>query len=286
MDAAIARGVDLSHLARAVLMTLRDAAVIQSVPDPDGLVDLPAEEIDAIRKLVAPVPRPHLLGFFDRFAKACEELSKSPAPRLILEVALIDMASAEPLVPIAELVDRLHTLESRVRSGPPAPKPSPRPASASASVPAPAPNPTPNPTPPPPPAPTPTPTPPPPPVRDFRALIDRIRSMTVRSYLEQARLLSWDDKAMELGYTSTGMATQNADEIKKAVQEALQSQIDVRVKIVKADTPAAAPSLVEDNRARDREQREKREEEARTHPINKATLEIFGASIKEIKVDG
>src|SRR5215831_15628084 len=117
IDAAVGRGVDLSHLARSLLGALRDAAVVQSVADPEGLVDATGDEIAALRELVKSVPRPHLVALFDRFARACEELRESPSPRLLVDVALLDMASTEPLVPVADLVDRLEALEGRVRGG-------------------------------------------------------------------------------------------------------------------------------------------------------------------------
>src|SRR5215468_10962276 len=97
VESAVGRGVDLSHLARSLLGALRDAAVVQAVADPEGLVDASAEELAALRELVRGVPRPHLLALFDRFARACEELRESPSPRLLVEVALLDMAQAEPL---------------------------------------------------------------------------------------------------------------------------------------------------------------------------------------------
>src|SRR5262249_30033668 len=149
VETAVGRGVDLSHLARSLLGALRDAAVVQAVPDPEGLVDASAEELLALRELVQGVPRPHLLALFDRFARACGELRESPSPRLLVEVALPDMAQAEPLVPVAELVERLESLEGRVRKGAPAaPTRAPR---------------SPSPPPPPPPSPSPSPSPAPPP---------------------------------------------------------------------------------------------------------------------------
>src|SRR5262249_31461212 len=62
VDAAMARGVDMSHLARSFLAALRDAAVVQSIAEPEGLVDLAAEELAALRELVKAVPKPHLMA--------------------------------------------------------------------------------------------------------------------------------------------------------------------------------------------------------------------------------
>ncbi len=118
IDGAVGRGVDIAHLARTFLGYLRDAAVVQAVAEADGIVDATADEVRSLRALVAEVPRAQLMALFDRFANACEQLKESPAPRLIVEVALIDMAGAEPLAPIAEMVERLERIESRLRGVP------------------------------------------------------------------------------------------------------------------------------------------------------------------------
>jgi hypothetical protein len=46
--------------------------------------------------------------------RCCDELGKTLQPRLILDCALIDVATIEPLVPLGDLIDRLTELEGRV----------------------------------------------------------------------------------------------------------------------------------------------------------------------------
>jgi hypothetical protein len=46
-----------------------------------------------------------------------------------------------------------------------------------------------------------------------------------------------------------------------------------------------ARSLVESTREKSSAERNKREQEAREHPMTKHVLQAFGASIKEIKTD-
>ena len=71
-----------------------------------------------LREIVKGVARPQLVWLFERFAKACEELRESPAPRLVVEVALLDMATTEPMVGVGAVVRRLEELEKRLRSAP------------------------------------------------------------------------------------------------------------------------------------------------------------------------
>ena len=52
---------------------------------------------------------------FDRWARAVDESSKATAPRLILEMALVDLCQAEPLEPLGDLLERLEGLEARLQ---------------------------------------------------------------------------------------------------------------------------------------------------------------------------
>jgi DNA polymerase-3 subunit gamma/tau len=286
VDAALARGVDISHLARTFLATLRDAAVVKSVPDCEGLVDAAADEIADVRALVGPVPRTHLVALFDRFAKACEELRESPSPRLLVEVALIDMASSEPLAPLAELVDRLGELEARTRGRAPAP---PRPA--------PKPVPTPSPSPPPsaPPAPPAAPRragAPADPFAEWERVVAALqtRGAVLYGYYSRARLLSWTDAGIELGSSSPlAVDADHVKELTRAVGEILGAAVVVKVKPLPAEKPEGkheGKSVAEVEAARESAERAEREKEARAHPLTEKVIQTFGASIKEIKLDG
>jgi len=120
-------GVDLGQLARAFLGFLRDLEVVGRVADAADLVDATADELEEARalarKATAAAGGPGLLGvLFDRWARAIDESAKSQSPRLILEMALVDLCQSEPLEPIGDLLERLEGLEGRLGSGAPAPR--------------------------------------------------------------------------------------------------------------------------------------------------------------------
>ena len=77
---------------------------------------------------------------FDRWARAIDESAKSQSPRLILEMALVDLCQSEPLEPIGDLLERLEGLEGAAvgwrRAAPPGARRGARPAPSSASSPA------------------------------------------------------------------------------------------------------------------------------------------------------
>ena len=54
---------------------------------------------------------------FDRWARAVDEASRLPAPRLLFEMAALDLCAAEPMVPLGDLLQRLDDMEGRLRGG-------------------------------------------------------------------------------------------------------------------------------------------------------------------------
>jgi len=131
------RGVDFGELGRSFLGFLRDLEVIARVSGGSGggeskagvdvadLVDATPEEIEearAIANRAAPGLFPVL---FDRWARAVDEASRLPTPRLLFEMAALDLCAAEPMVPIGDLLQRLDELEGRLRGAPRAPSGTP-----------------------------------------------------------------------------------------------------------------------------------------------------------------
>jgi DNA polymerase-3 subunit gamma/tau len=302
IDAAVGRGVDLSHLARTFLGALRDLAVVQSVRNPADLVEASADEIAELRALGQMVARTQVMALFDRFARACEDMKESQTPRLLVEVALVDMASSEPLVPISELVERVDALS---RGAPTATSTSPsRPtstrtanANTNANANANAPR-APQPAAPPPASPPPAPAPkasysaPADPFAAWDrlvAILEKRQPGLAMAFLN-VRLIGWSDKTIELG-TSGPSSLIDADrlkELKAFLSSELGAAIDVKTRTESASAPPspAAKSVVEVEDQRRTETKQIREDEARKHPLTEKVLETFGASIKEIKVDG
>jgi DNA polymerase III subunit gamma/tau len=114
VESAIERGVDEVQLARAIVRYLRDLAVLQVAPDRAELVDASDEERAELVSEAGSIARSRVQQMFDRMLRCCDELGKTLQPRLVLDCALIDVATIEPLVPLGDLIDRLGDLEARV----------------------------------------------------------------------------------------------------------------------------------------------------------------------------
>lgn len=117
VDAGMDRGVDETQLARAIVRYLRDLAVLQAAPGKPELVDASEEERAELQRIAQNIAPTRVQQMFDRMIRACDELGKTLMPRLVLDCALIDVATIEPLLPLGDLLDRLGELEQRLIRG-------------------------------------------------------------------------------------------------------------------------------------------------------------------------
>ncbi|MDX2092959.1 MAG: DNA polymerase III subunit gamma/tau [Kofleriaceae bacterium] len=114
VESAIERGVDEVQLARAIVRYLRDLSVLQVAPNKPELVDASDEERTELAGEAKAIERTRVTQMFERMLRCCDELGKTLQPRLVLDCALIDVATVEPLVPLGDLIDRLGELEARL----------------------------------------------------------------------------------------------------------------------------------------------------------------------------
>lgn len=130
VDAATGRGLGEVQLARALVRFLRDLAVIHATGGGEGLIEGSSDELAQQRKRAEALEPARVRLMFERMLRCCEELGHSQNPRLVLDLALIDLSATEPLIPLGGLLDRLSELEGRLLAG----GASPRPPSASSVV--------------------------------------------------------------------------------------------------------------------------------------------------------
>ncbi|MBK9035183.1 MAG: DNA polymerase III subunit gamma/tau [Myxococcales bacterium] len=356
VERAVERGVDEVQLARAIVRYLRDLAVLQAAPGATALVDASDDERAGLAEEAGQLARGRVTQMFERMLRACDDLGKTMQPRLVLDLALIDVATTEPLLPLGDLIDRLGDLERRLASGGgggggggggrvAAPRSAPAPAAPARGVRAASPDhperPPPSTTervperiapPPPPPdiadrttervperiAPPPTPpAPPAPPARTsgivvtepkraapvgadpaarWNAVLDALeakRRFATLGHYQHARVLAWRDDAIELGFSTDyemGEMARGAEQIeivRQTLAEVAGRAVAVAVRLLSSAESATteARSTVEDAKAKAHAERQRREREAREHPMTRLVLETFGAQIKEIKTD-
>jgi DNA polymerase-3 subunit gamma/tau len=309
---AVERGVDLVQLSRSFLGLLHDLEIVSLVPDAAEVIDATPEEIAEAKTLVQKAPRGLVTSLFERWARAVEDAARSQTPRLIIEMALVDLCFVEPLLPLGDLLDRLGKLEARlagaVSAAPTVPTvprgadPRPR----LAVVPSPAPGPTashaaPSP------APAVAPTPPAAlrpgftaprpgergaPESDIAGVWRRVcesfgHRPIIAAALDHAEVGAWEGGEVKLLFDqkfALDQAAKSKVEIERVLSQITGSPTHISLEVGAAQ---AGKALLRSEVGREAEaaQAEKslRESEARQHPMVRKAQELFGTAPKEIK---
>src|SRR5579862_3534258 len=142
LDEAYRRGCDLRRFTRDLLEHVRNLAVAK-VSDGALLPDVAPEEAAALRAQAARMTAEDCDRAFRILLATDEEVARTPYPKLVLEMALLRLATLPALVPVDELLERLGAIEARLPGSPAgrptrsAPAPSAPARTAPASAPAP-----------------------------------------------------------------------------------------------------------------------------------------------------
>jgi DNA polymerase-3 subunit gamma/tau len=288
---AVDRGIDLGQLARALLAHLHDVEIAGLVPEPGDIIDASADELAEARTLAARAPRGALGAMFDRWARAVEEAGKSQSPRLILEMALVDLCFAEPLAPLGDLLQRLEELEGRLSTGAPAPRTLAAPRQA-----APAPIPAAHQAPPQPPPAARAETSAPPAIAAPASASPAEKWRRIRSQFEDKPMLGAALDHGEVAEWGPGRLTlvlpdkltlDQVERHRKDIERAIAAVSGETTQLVLRQGMPTGGSAVRSEVGREADatlaDQRKREAEARQHPMIKKAQELFGVSPREIK---
>ncbi len=110
-------GYNMRQFCQELIDHFRSMAIIKAVGPVAELPDLSEAEFLEIRKQAAPTELDNLQRYLAILLKAESEMSHSTFPRLILEMALLKMATLVPIVPVNEILERLKALEGMGSSG-------------------------------------------------------------------------------------------------------------------------------------------------------------------------
>jgi hypothetical protein len=129
---------------------------------------------------------------------------------------------------------------------------------------------------------------------DVLAELESLGKLSLFGPFERARVLTWTAELLELGFPVNDadmgeMARDRTDDlcaIVRGLSPAYKgTKVSVRLLDASESNAVSARSVLETTRERTSAERQKREAEAREHPITKHVLRTFGAQIKEIKTD-
>jgi DNA polymerase III subunit gamma/tau len=109
LDGVHRLGCDMRRLTRDLLEHFRNLTVAH-VSDGKLLPELPVEEVETLRDQARGIAPADADRCFRVLLQTDDEVGRSAYPKLVLEMALLRLASMEPLVPVDELLQRLETL--------------------------------------------------------------------------------------------------------------------------------------------------------------------------------
>ena len=131
-------GYDPRRLCHDLLTHFHDLVVAKVSADVSVLADLPDHEVEIVRKQAALRSREDLQRFFAALLETEEAVRKSAYTQLVIEMALVKLASQPPVLPIQEALTKLEELQTQLGSSSSRPAPARqqrfRPAASAGSV--------------------------------------------------------------------------------------------------------------------------------------------------------
>ncbi len=116
IDTVWRHGYEIKRFYADLVAHFHHLAIVKMGPQASRLVDLPANEIDQIRRQVADVPDSYLLQIFDILFLAEPSIKLSSQPKLALEMVFLKLFQTAPALPIDTLINKLDKLHSQLPS--------------------------------------------------------------------------------------------------------------------------------------------------------------------------
>jgi DNA polymerase-3 subunit gamma/tau len=110
-------GYDMRRFARDLLEHFRNLAVARLLPDVDLLAELADEERAEVARQAQQMSSEDLDRAFHILITTDADVSRVPYPKLVLEMALIKLATLTPVVGIEDLLERIDELERGLDGG-------------------------------------------------------------------------------------------------------------------------------------------------------------------------
>jgi DNA polymerase-3 subunit gamma/tau len=244
------------------------------------LLDLSDKELEESNDLAKKSDLQTIQRCISILLKADSDMAHSSFTRLLLEMAMIKMATLAPVIPVNELLERLKALESSPRQQP----------SVAAEPAAPSYRPAPQRTPEPPapaPAPAPAPEAAPSQTKDWQGFVAFVKTKKplLATKLEKGSPIKVSSEALHLGYPKESFEFRMLQEPENLKQLSELSALffgnPVNTRILPlSENSGDAPMSISEKKSADAARREKAVKEAAdNHPLVKAALGVFGGEV-------
>lgn len=111
-------GYNIRQFTQELISHFRNLLVIRSVSNPAGILDLAEAELDELRHQAENHDPQAIQRRLTLLVKAESEMAHATFPRLLLEMALLKMATLQPILPIQQLIERIKALETSAATTP------------------------------------------------------------------------------------------------------------------------------------------------------------------------
>jgi DNA polymerase-3 subunit gamma/tau len=112
------RGADMRSFARELVTFFRDLLVASVMQNPEGVLDLSAEELAAVKEITSRTSEDQLTLMLSEIMRAETDVRLASSPRLALEMALIRASFLSAVKPVKEVIARLDRYRPAILSGP------------------------------------------------------------------------------------------------------------------------------------------------------------------------
>lgn len=280
-------GCNMRHFCHELIDIMRTLLIVKTVPSAADLLDLSEKEIAEGRALAAKVDLQTVQRCIAILLKTDGEMAHSSFARLLMEMAMIRMATLAPTLPVNELLDRLKALESApprtahaAESAPPRYGVEPKPAAVSA-------------------APRPTPAPPKEVLstaaasgaRDWQGFVAFVKQKKpiLATKLEKGSPIQASGDALQIGFSRGSLElsllqeSENRQQLAELSSSYYGQPVDIKIIPLAADS-VDAPLSIAEKKNLDHALKEKAVKDAAdSHPLVKAALEVFGGEVVAYK---
>jgi len=280
-------GCNMRHFCHELLDIMRTLLLIKTVPNAADLLDLSERELEEGKTLAAKTDLQTVQRCISILLKTDSDMAHSSFARLLLEMAMIRMATLTPAVPVNELLERLKALEAAPARTVLAAEPTP-PRYTAGAKPAPS-------------ATAPRPVEPQPEMiqpaaisagapdwQGFVAFVKAKKPM-LGAKLEKASPIKTTSDTLQIGYPRGSLELSLLQEADYRQELALLSAsyygqpVEIKIIPLTADD-AGMPLSISEKKTLDAAMKEKAVKDAAdSHPFVKAALEVFGGEIVAYK---
>lgn len=280
-------GCNMRHFCHELIDVMRMLLLIKTVPTAADLLDLSDRELEEGKGLAAKADIQTIQRCISILLKTDTDMAHSSFSRLLMEMAMIKMATLAPAIPVNELIERLKALESMpnrtllaAESTSPRYAAEPKPDKPRTAPPAPA-------------APAREIQSPPSSsgVRDWQGFVAFVKSKKpmLATKLEKGSPIQATGDALQIGYQRGSLELsllQEADYRQQLAELSLNyygQPVDIKMIPLSGDN-ADAPLSIAEKKSLDRAMKEKAVKDAVDgHPLVKAALEVFGGEVVAYK---